>query len=129
LIIINPMDLFLIKNNDFDPKIPKTYFLHRSTRFDPYWPGGFGFHRKWYFDPKRSETHFLPWSTWFDLYWPGGLGFDEKMTVDPRKIYFWILNFFLIFMNKNINKIIYEKILENSKLGYYNNLLLFFKFL
>jgi hypothetical protein len=30
-------------------------------------------------------------------------------------------------MNKNINKIIYEKILENSKLGFYNNLLLFFK--
>jgi hypothetical protein len=35
-IIINPMDLFLIKNNDFDPKIPKTYFLSRSTRFDSY---------------------------------------------------------------------------------------------
>jgi hypothetical protein len=50
------------------------------------------------FDPKRPETHFLPWSRWFDPYWPGGLGFDGKMRL-TRKKYFWILNFFLIFLD------------------------------
>ena len=50
------------------------------------------------FDPKRPETHFLPWSTWFDPYWPGGLGFDGKMRLTREK-YFWILNFFLIFLD------------------------------
>ena len=68
------------------------------------------------------KTHFLPWSTWFDLYWPGGIGLLWKDVVDSRKIYFWILNFFLIFFwifkNNNRNKMTFKKILVNPKLDY-----------
>jgi len=74
------------------------------------------------FDPKRPETHFLPWSTWFDPYWPGGLGFDGKMRLTREK-YFFEFSFFLIFwifINNNRNKITFEKIFVDPKLGYNN---------
>jgi hypothetical protein len=51
------------------------------------------------FDPKWLETHFLSWLIWFDLYWPSELVFYVTNKVNPRKIYFWILNFFLIFLD------------------------------
>jgi hypothetical protein len=61
------------------------------------------------------------------IFYPGRHGLTRwtqfwwKDAVDSRKIYFWILNFFLIFwifINNNRNKITFEKILVNPKLGY-----------
>jgi hypothetical protein len=51
------------------------------------------------FDPKRPENSFF---TLIDMVWlvlTRWTRFWLKMTVDSRKIFFWILNFFLIFLD------------------------------
>jgi hypothetical protein len=143
------MDQVLIKNNGIDPKWSGTHFLSQSTWFDPYWPSGLSFDPKQletHFLPL--STWFDPyWPGWLDfdqkitvltknglklIFWPGRHGltcndlvssfFLWKKVVDQIKIYFWILNFsliFWIFMNKNRNEITFKKILKNLKLSYY----------
>jgi len=59
-----------------------------------------------------------------DMVWPVLTRWNRflwKDAVDSRKIYFWIflfLNFFGIFINNNRNKITFEKITVDPKLGY-----------
>jgi hypothetical protein len=51
------------------------------------------------FDPKRPENSFF---TLVDMVWPVLTWWNRflwKDAVDSRKIYFWILNFFLIFLD------------------------------
>jgi len=61
-----------------------------------------------------------------DMVWPVLTRWNRflwKDAVDSRKIYFWIflfLIFFWIFINNNRNKITFEKILVDPKLGYNN---------
>jgi hypothetical protein len=96
---INPVDSVLIENDGFDPKRPETHFLPWSTWFDPYWLGGLGFDRKWQFWPETA------WNTFFtlvDLVGPVLTQWNQflwKDAVDSRKVFFWILNFFLIFLD------------------------------
>jgi hypothetical protein len=119
---IDPVNSVLVKNDGFDPKRPETHFLPWSTWFDPYWLGELGFGQKWRFWPETARNSFLPWSTWFDPYWPSGLGFDGKMRLTREK-YIFEFSFFLIFfifINNNRNKITFEKILVDPKLGYNN---------
>jgi len=86
---IDPVDLVLIENDDFDPKRPENSFF---TLFDMVWPVLTRWDRFW---PKMTvltrnglKTHFLPWSTWFDSYWPGGLGFYWKWRLTREKYFF-----------------------------------------
>jgi len=79
----------------FDRNGLKTHFLQWSTWFDPYWPGGLGFDQNDGFYPKRLENSFF---TLVDMVWPVLTRWNRflwKDAVDPRKIYFWILKFFL----------------------------------
>jgi len=61
-----------------------------------------------------------------DIVWPVLTRWNRFLwndSVDSRKIYFWIflfLNFFGIFINNNRNKITFEKITVDPKLGYNN---------
>ena len=102
-------------------KRPETHFLPWSTWFDPYWLGGLGLDRKWRFWPETARNSFF---TLVDMVWPVLTRWNQflwKDAVDSRKIFFWILNFFLIFwifINNNRNKITFEKILVDPKLGY-----------
>ena len=118
---IDSVNSVLVKNDGFDPKRPETHFLPWSTWFDLYWLGELGFDQKWRFWPETTwnsfftlvdmfwpvltrwtrfwpENSFFTWPTWFDLYWPGGIGSYGKMRLTREK-YFWILNFFLIFLD------------------------------
>ena len=94
---IDPMGSVLTKNDGFDRNGLKTHFLHWSTWFDPYGPGGLDFDQNDGFYPKRLENSFF---TLVDMVWTVLTRWNRflwKDTVDSRKIYFWILNFFLIF--------------------------------
>jgi len=96
---INPVDSVFIKNDGFDSKRPETHFFsgwHGLTCIDSV---NSVLTENDSFDPKSPETYYLPWSTWLDLYWLSGIGSYGKDTVDSRKIFFWILNFFLIFLD------------------------------
>ena len=142
-----PETHFLPRSTWFDPYWlgglgfdPKTAWNSFFTLVDMVWPVLTRWTRFW---PETAWNSFLPWSTCFDPYWLGGLGFDPKThfylvdmvwpvltrwnrflwkdAVDSRKIYFWIflfLNFFWMFINNNRNKITFEKILVDPKLGY-----------
>jgi len=96
---IDPVDSVLVENDGFDPKRHETHFLPWSTWFDPYWSGGLDFGWKWRFWPETSWNSFF---TLVDMVWPvltRWTRFWWKDVVDSRKIYFWILNFFLIFLD------------------------------
>jgi len=128
LMDINPVNRVLTKNNSFDPKWPETHFSPWSTWFDPYWPGGLGFDpkrlethflpwstwfdpywlgglgfdRKWRFWPKMMVLTENSFFTLVAMVWPVLTWWNQflwKDVVDSRKIYFWILNFFLIFLD------------------------------
>jgi len=115
---IDPVDSVLVENDGFDPKRHETHFLPWSTWFDPYWSGGLGFGRKWRFSPETAWNSFFTLVDMVRLILTRWTRFWWKDVVDSRKIYFWILNFFWIFMNNNRNKIKFRKILVNPKLGY-----------
>jgi len=94
---IDQVDSVLVKMTFFNRNDLKTHFLPWSTWFDPYWSGGLGFGRKWRFWPETSWNSFF---TLIDMVWPvltRWTRFWWKDVVDSRKIYFWILNFFLNF--------------------------------
>jgi len=96
----------LVKNDGFDPKRPETHFLPWSTWFDPYWLGELGFGQKWQLWPETARNSFF---TLVDMVWP-------VLTWWTR--YIFELLFFWIFINNNRNKITFEKILVDPKLGY-----------
>jgi len=96
---IDLVNSVLVENDGFDPKRHETHFLPWSTWFDPYWPGGLGFGWKWRFWPETTRNSFF---TLIDMVWlvlTRWTRFWWKDAVDSRKIYFWILNFFLIFLD------------------------------
>jgi len=96
---IDLVNSVLVENDGFDPEQHETHFLSWSTWFDPYWPGGLGFGWKWRFWLEMARNSFftlvnMVWlvlTRWTRFWW--------KDAVDSRKIYFWILNFFLIFLD------------------------------
>jgi len=101
---IDPVNSVLVENDGFDPKRPETHFLPWSTWFNPYWPGGLGFGRKWRFWPETARNSFF---TLVDMVWlvlTRWTRFWWKDAVDLRMVNFWILNFFLIFLDFYFNK-------------------------
>jgi len=96
---IDSVDLVLTENDSFDPKRPETHFISWLTWFDPYWLGGLDFDRKWRFWPETAWNSFF---TLVDLVGPVLTQWNRflwKDAVDSRKVFFWILNFFLIFLD------------------------------
>ena len=84
---IDLVNSVLVGNDGFDLKLIFYPGRHGLTRIDSV-------------NSVLSEMTVLTRNSFFtlvDMVWPGGLGFDGKMRLTREKIYFWILNFFLIF--------------------------------
>jgi hypothetical protein len=123
---IDSMNLVLTENNGFDAKWSGIHFYPSRLGLTCIDPMNSIFTENDCFDLKWPKTYFLPRSTWFDLYWPDGLDFYGKRRLTREKYIFefetfFSLNCFLGFLWIKIEiKITFLKILEDSKLGYYN---------